>query len=138
MRTLHPAFRVSDAAVSVAFYAALGYGVVGTVRGTALGDLTLLRLGGDEFVSLELVEAGGTPTVRGDAGFSHLAVQVDVLQDTIAGLRAAGFEAGPIQHPGGLDGPKTSWVSDPDGYRIELTEWPEGHPLGITEADLRG
>jgi lactoylglutathione lyase len=138
MRTLHPAFRVSDAAVSVAFYGALGYVVVGTVEGTALGDLTLLRLGGDEFVSLELVEAAGTPPVRGDVGFSHLAVQVDVLHDIVAGLRAAGFEAGDVQQPGGPEGPRISWVSDPDGYRIESAEWPEGHPLGITEADLRG
>ncbi|MGH3088226.1 MAG: VOC family protein, partial [Rubrobacteraceae bacterium] len=25
---------------------------------------------------------------------------------------------------------------DPDGYRIELVEWPPGHPDGLTEADF--
>ncbi|AZP15054.1 hypothetical protein EJC51_02235 [Streptomyces aquilus] len=26
--------------------------------------------------------------------------------------------------------------ADPDGYRIELVEWPPGHPDGITAADF--
>jgi lactoylglutathione lyase len=38
--------------------------------------------------------------------------------------------------PGGADGPRTSWITDPDGYRIELVQWPAGHADGITRADL--
>lgn len=30
----------------------------------------------------------------------------------------------------------TSWLADPDGYRIELVEWPSGHADGITAADF--
>jgi lactoylglutathione lyase len=26
--------------------------------------------------------------------------------------------------------------ADPDGYRIELVQWPAGHADGITEADF--
>jgi len=41
MRTLHTGLRVSDPERSLRFYAALGYRVVGSVRGTPLGDLTI-------------------------------------------------------------------------------------------------
>jgi lactoylglutathione lyase len=34
------------------------------------------------------------------------------------------------------DGPRTSWLADPDGYRIELVQWPPGHPDGISAADF--
>lgn len=136
MRTLHPGFRVSDLAASLAFYRALGYAEVGTVRGTSLGDLTLLKLAQDEFVALELVDDRQRRPVDVGTGLSHLAIQVDSIDDTVAALRAAGFEPGEIQLPGGAAGPRTSWVADPDGYRIELTQWPEGHPFGITAADF--
>ncbi len=36
----------------------------------------------------------------------------------------------------GAEGPGTSWITDPDGYRIELVQWPAGHAGGITEADF--
>ena len=35
-------------------------------------------------------------------------------------------------------GPRTCWITDPDGYRIELVQWPEGHADGITRADFAG
>jgi hypothetical protein len=28
------------------------------------------------------------------------------------------------------------WLVDPDGYRIELVQWPPGHRDGITAADF--
>lgn len=31
---------------------------------------------------------------------------------------------------------RTSWLTDPDGYRIELAEWPSGHPDGISAKDF--
>jgi lactoylglutathione lyase len=41
-----------------------------------------------------------------------------------------------MQTPAGDNGPRTSFLHDPDGYRIELVEWPAGHPDGITYADF--
>ncbi|WP_425839378.1 VOC family protein [Streptomyces fractus] len=76
------------------------------------------------YTALGYVELG---RVQG-TGFDHLAIQVDTL--------AATLEPGPVQYPGGPRGPKTSWLTDPDGYRIELVEWPPGHPGGITAADF--
>jgi len=29
-----------------------------------------------------------------------------------------------------------AWLTDPDGYRIELVQWPPGHADGITAADF--
>jgi lactoylglutathione lyase len=29
----------------------------------------------------------------------------------------------------------TTWITDPDGNRIELVQWPAGHPDGLTAAD---
>jgi len=34
------------------------------------------------------------------------------------------------------DRPRTSWITDPDGYRIELVQWPTDHADGITKADF--
>ena len=46
--------------------------------------------------------------------------------------RARGVQA---EEPGSPDGSAdfwTAWVTDPDGYRIELVQWPDGHPDGMT------
>jgi lactoylglutathione lyase len=31
-----------------------------------------------------------------------------------------------------------AWVNDPDGYRIELVQWPAGHLEGMTRSDFTG
>ncbi len=120
MRTLHIGLRVADLVRSPAFYAGLGYRKLGEVPETAFGSLTMLKLPGDEFVSLELVHdpAGG----RVDpGGLNHFVIQVDTLATTLERLREAGLEPEPVGYPGGPEGPKTSWLTDPDGYRIELS-----------------
>ena len=55
MRTLHVGLRASELERSLAFYAAVGYTVAGSVEGTPFGTLFMLRLPGDEFVTIELV-----------------------------------------------------------------------------------
>ena len=42
--------------------------------------------------------------------------------------------AEPPAEPG--PGLRTSWLTDPDDYRIELVQWPPGHPAGMTAADF--
>ena len=134
MRTLHPALRVADLAAAVRFYAALGYTEVGRVPGSPLGELVLLRLPDDEFAALELVDA--PPDRRGTSGLDHLAVQVESLDAAVAALRDAGYAPGEAGLPGGATGPRTAEVADPDGNRVELVEWPAGHPRGLTEEDF--
>ena len=100
MRTLHVGLRVSDLERSLAFYCAVGYTVAGTVQGTALGTLAMLRLPGDDYVTIELVHdpARGTDGTDG-TGLSHLVIQVESLDATLAGLAAKGIAAEP---PGSL------------------------------------
>jgi len=137
MRTLHLGLRVGDLDRSLAFYTGVGYEVVGTVPETEFGSLTMLKLPGDEFVALELVHdpAGGNVD---PGGLNHLVVQVESMRDAVAALAAQGIETEPPYSPDGSDDFWTAWLTDPDGYRIELVQWPAGHPDGITAADMSG
>ncbi|WP_329098260.1 VOC family protein [Actinomadura citrea] len=133
MRMLHLGLRVTDLERSLAFYAALGYAKVGSVPETGFGSLTMLQLPDDPFVSLELVHDPARP-VEDTSAVNHLVVQVDDLEAAIADLAAKGVTAEPPAEPG--PGLRTSWLTDPDGYRIELVQWPPGHPPGMTKADF--
>jgi lactoylglutathione lyase len=137
MRTLHLGLRTADLGRSIAFYAAIGYEVLGEVSGTELGTLTMLKLPDDEFVSLELVRPHGITTVE-PGGFSHLVVAVDDVHGLAGRLQAAGVDVGAPSSPDDSEDFWTAWITDPDGYRLELVEWPPGHPVGMTGADLTG
>jgi len=136
MRTLHVGLRVSDFERSLAFYTAVGYTVLGTVEGTAFGSLTMLRLPGDDFVTIELVHDPARGKVDLGTGINHLVIQVESLDATLADLAVKGIPAEPPGLPGSAEAPRTSWITDPDGYRIELVQWPAGHADGMTEADF--
>jgi lactoylglutathione lyase len=137
MRTLHTSYRVSDLARSLAFYTALGYEQVGRIDTGAGASLTMLKFPSEEVVTLELVHRPDDGPVVIGTGFSHLPVQVDDLSATLGQLIDSGLRPAPVERPGGPDGPHISWLTDPDGYRIELVQWPPGHPYGITAADFR-
>ena len=130
---LHLGLRVTDLERSLAFYTALGYAELGRVPETAFGSLTMLKLPDDPFVTLELVHDPARP-VEDIGAVNHLVVQVDDIDATIADLAAKGVVAEPPTEPGSQI--RTSWLTDPDGYRIELVQWPRGHPAGMTTADF--
>jgi catechol 2,3-dioxygenase-like lactoylglutathione lyase family enzyme len=92
----------------------------------------MLKLPGDDYVSLELVHDPAAPPAA-ETTLSHIAVQVESLEDTVSRLAAAGIRAEPIASPG--PDLHTTGITDPDGRRIELVEWPPGHPYGLTAAD---
>jgi lactoylglutathione lyase len=137
MRTLHTSYRVSNLSASLDFYTALGYTQVGRVDLGGGASLTMLNFPGEEVVTLELVHRPAAGAVDIGTGFSHIPVQVDDLPGTLRRLSEAGLKPGPVERPGGQDGPQVSWLTDPDGYRIELVQWPPGHPYGITAADFQ-
>ncbi len=135
MRTLHVGLRVADLERSLAFYSHLGYEVVGSVPETAFGTLTMLKLPDDEFVTIELVHAGdGTRVDPG--GLNHLVIQTDGLNETVERLAGLGVEAETPSSPTGSEDFWTTWLTDPDGYRIELVQWPAGHAVGMSHADF--
>lgn len=135
MRTLHVGLRVEDLGRSLEFYEALGYDVVGTVPDTEFGSLTMLKLARDPIVSLELVHEPGGATIT-PSGINHLVVGVEALHETVARLAAHGIEAEEPSSPSGSEDFWTTWLTDPDGYRIELVQWPPGHADGLTPADF--
>jgi lactoylglutathione lyase len=134
MRTLHVGLRVADLDRSLAFYSALGYEVVGSVEGTAFGTLTMLKLPDDAFVTLELVHASGA--TGGLGGLNHVVVQVESMDATVSRLADRGISVRPPSSPDGSADFLTAEVFDPDGYRIELVQWPAHHAAGMTAADF--
>ncbi|MEV0716787.1 VOC family protein [Asanoa sp. NPDC050611] len=136
MRTLHFGLRVADLDRSLAFYTGLGYRVLGTVPETAFGSLTMIRLPNDDFVTIELVHDHATPP--GGNRLNHFVVQVASMADTVERLAAGGIEVEEPSSPDGSTEFLTAWVTDPDGNRIELVQWPPGHADGMTEVDMVG
>ena len=136
MKTLLTAFRVSDIERSRRFYAQVGFREIGSVdTGDAFRVMLNLPGDGDE-VTIELVSEPSAGRIEVGNGFSHIAVQVDDLDAMLAALAETGIDFGEPELPGGPDGPKTAFLIDPDGYRIELVQWPQGHSAGLTSADF--
>ena len=96
----------------------------------------MLKLPGDEFVSLELVHDPDAVRLDTETRLSHVVIQVDSMDDTVSGLAARGIDIETPTSPDGSEDFKTSWAIDPDGNRIELVQWPAGHPHGMTAADF--
>lgn len=135
MRTLHFGLRVADLERSLAFYTAVGYEVVGSVPETELGQLTMLKLPGDDFVTVELVHNPTRGEVDPGSGLSYFVIKVESMDATLTELAARGVDADAPESPDGSDDVLTTWITDPDGYRIELVQWPPGHSDGLTAAD---
>jgi lactoylglutathione lyase len=136
MRTLHLGLRVTDLDRSLAYYRAVGYEVVGEVRGTGIGHLTMLQLPGDDFVTLELVHHPDYNLTSGDSPLSHFVIQVEDMDATRRRLETLGIDVDEPTSPDGSPDFWTTMLTDPDGTRIELVQWPAGHPDGMTRADL--
>src|SRR6478752_10461708 len=138
MRTLSPGLRVADLDASLSFYEALGFEVVGTVPETVLGRLTMLKLPDDEFVTIELVSSkAGRQDVDLGNGMSHLAVQVDSIDQAVRVLRQHHVTVDEPSSPDGTAEFLTVTVKDPDGRDIELVQWPPGHAAGLSAEDWK-
>ncbi|MDG4824581.1 VOC family protein [Asanoa sp. WMMD1127] len=135
MRTLHFGLMVADLDRSLAFYTAVGYRVLGTVPETPFGSLTMIKLPGDDYVTIELVHDPAKPP--SGRNINHFVIQVESMADTAARLAGEGVEVEGLSSPDGSADFLTAWITDPDGNRIELVQWPPGHADGLTEADMR-
>jgi lactoylglutathione lyase len=64
-------------------------------------------------------------------------VKVESMDAVLAELAAAGIHPDePPVSPDGSNEFRTAWITDPDGNRIELVQWPPDHPDGMTAADF--
>jgi lactoylglutathione lyase len=118
---LHTCYRIGDIDRSVAFYEKLGFE---EVRRMPIGEEAVnvfMSLPGED-PRLELTYNHGVESYDLGTGYNHIALLVDDLEATLAGLAAEGIEPEkPPYRPGGRsEGHFICFLRDPDGYRIEL------------------
>jgi catechol 2,3-dioxygenase-like lactoylglutathione lyase family enzyme len=112
----HVGFRVKDLDATLAFYTkTMGFREVGPVRddkGTTL--FTYVQIDRNTFIELFPPAAGEAP------GFTHVALKVDDVDETVRKLREAKIE---VEAPRmGRTRAYLTNASGPDGVRIELLE----------------
>lgn len=116
--------RVLDEARSVAFYReALGLDIADRF---VFDSFTLVYLRSPEAdfeIELTINHGRAEPYALGD-GYGHVAVAVDELDAEHARLTAAGLAPGPIKefHRDGALMARFFFLTDPDGYRIEVLQ----------------
>jgi lactoylglutathione lyase len=121
---LHTCYRIGDIDRSVAFYEKLGFE---ERRRSPIGDEAInvfMGLPGDDD-RLELTYNHGVDSYEHGTGYNHIAIGVDDLDATLAGLAAEGIgpEKPPYRPGGRTEGPRIAFVRDPDGYRVELIDF---------------
>jgi len=121
MELIHTCYRITEIDRSVAFYTALGFEERRRmpIRDEAINVFLGLPGAGDQ---LELTYNHGVDSYELGTGYGHIALTVEDMQQTLAGLAAQGIE--PERPPYRLreGGSLLCFVRDPDGYRIELIE----------------
>jgi lactoylglutathione lyase len=125
---IHTCYRITDIDRSVAFYEALGFREIGRIpiRDEATNVFMGLPEDGPE-PRLELTfNHGRTEPYELGTGYGHIAITTDELDATLARLSAQGIE--PERPPYSIreGGSRICFVRDPDDYRIEIIERPNG------------
>jgi len=116
----HACYTVSDMEATLAFYCeGLGLQKAFDYRDEQ-GHLygAYVYVGGRTFV--EFFEGELAERAEKQA-YSHLCLEVDDLEATVAELEAKGISTTPIKR--GKDRSYQSWINDPDGNRIELHDY---------------
>ncbi|HZB36257.1 MAG TPA: VOC family protein [Gaiellaceae bacterium] len=128
-RYLHTMYRITDPNRSRQFYEALGLEARRELPIVRNGELEATNYffgvpGQDE--ELELTFNHDRRTYELGTGYGHIALAVDDLDATLARLSEQGIE--PEREPYRVreGGSRLTFVTDPDGYRIELIERPTG------------
>ncbi|HVW16998.1 MAG TPA: VOC family protein [Solirubrobacteraceae bacterium] len=125
MKLIHTCYRIGDIDRSVSFYEALGFEELGRmpIRDEAIN--VFMGLPGDG-PRLELTYNFGVGSYELGTGYNHIAVQVDDLDAVLASLAERGIEPERPPYTIREGGNRICFVRDPDDYRIELIEDPEG------------
>ncbi len=124
VRPIHMMIRVLEEARSVAFYrTAFGMEVATRLAFDGFTLVYLLCPGTDFELELTINHDRTEPYGLGD-GYGHIAFVVDDLEAEHARFEAAGLSPNPVRefHRDGALLAKFFFVSDPDGYRIEVLQ----------------
>jgi lactoylglutathione lyase len=125
MRFLHTMFRVGDLQRSIDFYTnVLGMKLLRTSE-NADYKYTLAFLGygsNPDHAEIELTYNWGTDHYELGTAYGHIAISTEDIYTTCDNVRAAGGNI--TREPGPVKGGATviAFVTDPDGYKIELIE----------------
>jgi lactoylglutathione lyase len=129
MRLLHTMLRVGHLQRAIDFYTqVLGMKLLRTTqRPDQQYDLAFVGYGGNpEHAEIELTYNYGVERYELGAGYGHIAIGVPNVAATCAALRekAAALGGAITREPGPVKGGSTiiAFISDPDGYKIELIE----------------
>ena len=122
---LHTMVRITDPERSRRFYEALGFRFerdMDIVRNGELEATNYFFGIGDHAAVLELTYNHDGRTYELGTGYGHIALAVDDMAATLAGLAEQGIE--PEREPYSLreGGSLICFVRDPDGYRIEIIQ----------------
>jgi lactoylglutathione lyase len=121
MELIHTCYRITDPDRSVAFYEALGFEERRRlpIRDEAINIFMGLPGDGDR---LELTYNFGVDSYELGTGYGHVAVTVDDIHATLARLAEQGIEPEKPPYTVREGGSLLCFVTDPDGYRVELIE----------------
>ena len=121
-RFVHTCIRVLDLDRSVEFYGHLGFEHRGQLNFASAYNVYLGLPGDGDVLELTVNVGREQPYDLGE-GYNHMAVVVDDLDVLLERLAAHGIEPEkPPYAPGGRDEFRICFVTDPDGYRIELID----------------
>jgi lactoylglutathione lyase len=120
---VHTCLRVVDPDASIRFYETLGFEQTGRLNFDSAYNLYLGLPGDGDKLELT-VNVGRTERYDLGDGYNHLAVAVEDLDAALTRLADIGVVAEkPPYRPGGRDDlPRIAFVTDPDGYRVELID----------------
>jgi lactoylglutathione lyase len=131
MRLLHTMLRVGDLQRSIDFYTqVLGMKLLRTTqRPDQKYDLAFVGYGTNpEHAEIELTYNYGVDRYELGSAYGHIAIGVPDVAGTCAGLRekASALGGAITREPGPVKGGTTviAFITDPDGYKIELIERP--------------
>jgi lactoylglutathione lyase len=122
---LHTMVRITDPERSRSFYEALGFEFerdMDIVRDGELEATNYFFGIGDSKAVLELTYNHDGRTYELGTGYGHIALAVDDMAATLAGLAEQGIELERAPYSLREGGSLICFVRDPDDYRIELIE----------------
>src|SRR4051812_43299416 len=118
---IHTCYRIGDIDRSVAFYEKLGLQECSRkpIRDEAINVFMGFP---DDGPRLELTYNHGVDSYEMGTGYNHIAITVDDMESTLAGLAEQGIEPEKPPYRVREGGSLLCFVRDPDGYRIEIIE----------------
>ncbi len=120
---IHTMVRILDEERSLAFYGALGFEERGRKRvGGDTATIIFMGLPGDgDRLQLTLNDGRTEPYALGEA-YGHIALTTRDLDAELAALAELGIQPDKPPYEAYPGGSRITFVTDPDGYRIELIE----------------